>query len=244
MRRLALGSALLVLVAGCGAETGATTTTGPLATTTTMATTTSQPSTTSTTTTTSLPGEPIDFGPAAGDRLGVIGVAHDDLLNLRAAPGVDQEILAGIPPTYQNLVAAGETRELPDSFWILVDYQGTSGWVSLAFVAYLGATSDETAAIIDRLGGRPTAETMVALGSLVAGSMASDEPPSRLVMVSAPTVGDLGEVSFDVVGLGDDSVRGFRLHVFADPIDGGFSLRSVELTVLCGRGVTDDGLCV
>jgi enoyl-CoA hydratase len=36
-----------------------------------------------------LPGEPIDFGPAAGDVLAVIGVSHDDVLNLRSAPGAE-----------------------------------------------------------------------------------------------------------------------------------------------------------
>lgn len=243
---------MAVALAACGSGGGeATTTSSAVTTTSTMAATTTTattvPSTTTTetpTTTADMPGEPTDFGPGQGDVLAVIGVRHDDVLNLRAAPGVDQVILDGIPPRDHELIASGETRELSGSFWILVDYQGTGGWVDLAFVAYLGATSDETAAIIEELGGRPTADSMVGLGTLVAATMASDEPPSHIVMTEAPAIGNVGEVVFDVVGIGDDAVRGFRLHVLGDPVPGGFGLRNVEMTLLCGRGVTDDGLCL
>jgi hypothetical protein len=87
---------------------------------------------------------------------------------------------------------------------------------------------------------------MEQLGQIVAASQAStDDPESRITLTVAPTVGDLGEVTFDVVGLADDSVLGVRLHVFGDPSGGaGFVLDTVELTVLCGRGGGGDGLCV
>jgi hypothetical protein len=65
-------------------------------------------------------------------------------------------------------------------------------------------------------------------------------------MVVTPTVNDLGEVTFDVVGLLDDSQLGWRLHIFGQPTEGGegFSLMSVEATAFCGRGVTEEGFCV
>jgi hypothetical protein len=171
----------------------------------------------------------------------VIGVAHDDVLNLRAAPGADQPIVAEIPNTYDSLTAAGETRELPGSFWIGVNYEGTPGWVNLRYIGYLGDTTDETSALI---GPVPGAETMLDLGFLVADFLASEEPPSDIVLVEAPTVGDLGEVTYDVIGLGDDAVRGLRVHVFGTPITEAFTLRTVEVTVICGRGVDAEGLCV
>ena len=98
---------------------------------------------------------------------------------------------------------------------------------------------------VELLGETPSAETMLDLGLIVAEALASDEPASRIVMSVAPTVGDLGEVTYDVVGIGDDSVLGFRLHVFATPDEGGegFVLKSVEQTVLCGRGLSGE-LCV
>ena len=251
--------ALSMLVVGACGEEGATstttttvieTTTSSIATTTTsMATTTSTTSATTTTapgTTTTraseLPGEPIDFGPAAGDTLAVVGVAHDDVLNLRAAPGADQEILDGVPPTYDALTAVGQTRELPGSFWIAVDYEGTEGWVNLAFIGYLGDTTDITHAVTEQLGGTSGAETMLELGLIVAEGIAGDTS-ADIVMSVAPTVGDLGEVTFDVTGLEDDSVLGSRLHVFGQPIDEAFLLASVEETVICARGV-DAGVCI
>lgn len=251
---LALISSLVVGACG-GSEPGSTTTTSPVTTisstaaATTTLTTTATTSGTSTTvpgmasTSTGLPGEPIDFGPARGDTLAVIGVAHDDVLNLRAAPGADQAMLDGIPPVYDALTAIGETRELPGSFWIAVDYQGTKGWVNLRFVGYLGDATDDTAAIVAELGEIPSAGTMLDLGLIVAESLASDEPPSDLVVAVAPTEGELGEVTYDVIGLADDAVRGLRAHVFAQPGVNGFTLDAVEVTALCGRGV-DDGSCV
>jgi hypothetical protein len=221
-----------------------TTSTAVATTTITDAATTTQGTTTTTTGTGGLPGEPIDFGPAAGDVLAVIGVAHDDVLNLRSAPGADQEILAGIPPLHTGLIALGHTRELPRSFWIEVEYSGGTGWVNLSFVGYLGDTFDATSAIVDELGELPSAPTMLELGESVADVLGSKEPPSELVVTVAPRDGDPGEVTFDVIGLGDDVVRGLRAHVFGSPDNGGFVLDTVEVTSLCGRGVTDDGACI
>ncbi len=259
--RLAL-IGLVIALAACGeaATTSSTTTTSTIVATTVTSSTTSQtgapgtsttgqPTTTSTTlptsTTTGLPGEPIEFGPAEGDIVAVIGVAHDDVLNLRAAPGASQPILKGIPPLYDSLTALGQTRDLGQAFWIAVDYQGTEGWVNFRYIGYLGATTDETAAVVQNLGETPATETMLELGRIVAESMESEEDPrSEIVLTAAPVVGDLGEVTYDVIGLGDDAVRGLRVHVFGQPEDEAFILKTVEMTTLCGRGVTEDGFCI
>jgi hypothetical protein len=248
-----------MLAVACGSDTGepTTTTVAPTTTITPSPTTTNAPMTTTTTapqpttttapgpTTTTLAGEPIDFGPAAGDILMVVGVRHDDVLNLRAGPGTGQPIIDEIPPTYTELEAQGNTRDLSPGFWIEVDYEGTTGWVNLRYVAYEGVVTDETSTVVAELGERPVEPTMIDLGELVASVFASEaDPESAIVQVTPVSTGDLAEVTFDVVGIGDDSVLGSRLHVFAEKVAGGFSLRSVEVTTLCGRGVTDDGLCV
>ena len=225
------------------APTTTSTTTSPTTTTTAAVTTTTAPATTTTVTAPGdLPGEPIEFGPAAGDTLAVIGVAHEDVLNLRAAPGADQTILDGIPPLHDALTALGQTRELPGSFWIGVDFEGTEGWVNLRYVGYPGATNDTTHIATEEQ--VPATETMLDLGFLMAEAVASVDPPSEIVLVVAPTEGDLGEVTYDVIGLGDDALRGLRVHVFGEPVDGGFTLATVEETALCGRGVDPDGACV
>mgnify|MGYP001546109058 CR=1 FL=1 len=242
--------ALALAVAGCGGAdlADSTTSSTPVETTaTTTQTTTTQ--TTATTfaadTTTSLPGEPIDIGPRAGDTLAVVGVAHDDVLNVRIAPGTDQPVVQELDPLSDDVVALGKARALPASIRLEVAAVGGSGWASSSFLAYLGGTTDETAAIAETLGETPAAETMLDLGLMVAEALASDEPPSRIVLSVAPTVGDLGEVTYDVIGIGDDAVRGFRLHVFCYPDAGGegFVLVSVEQTVLCGRGLAGE-LCI
>lgn len=191
-----------------------------------------------------VPGEVVDFGPQAGTVLAVIGVRHDDRLNLRAGPGTDQEILARLDPTLDDVVAQGTTRDL-DGFWYEVEVDGTIGWASAFFLAQLGRVTDATSTVVAQLGMTPSASSMNELGRVVAESQASVEPESRIRMVVAPDEsGDLGEVTYDVVGLGDDAVRGVRLHVFGSPTSDGFSLKSVESTLMCDRGVTDDGICV
>ena len=222
-----------------------TTTAPPPATTTTTTTTTVPPTTTTTTepppTTTTLPGEPIDLFWQEGDVLGVVGVAFDDVLNVRDVPA--GEIVATLDPLADDVVTTGRARSLPTSIWLELTRDGSTGWASVRFLAYIGATVDGTASVVAALGGIPTAETMLDLGLLVAESQASEEPPSDIVVSVAPTVGDLGEVTYDVIGLGDDAVFGVRLHVFGAPDGEGFSLMSVEITALCSRGVTPDGLC-
>lgn len=248
MSRRASGIAVLALViAGCGGGDVADTTTTPSTLPETTVTTTVEPTTTTTIpdTTTSLPGDPIDIGPQPGDVLAVVGVAHDDVLNVRSAPGTDQTVIEELDPLASDVVALGNARALPASIWFEVETDDGTGWASSSFLAYLGGTTDATADIVELLGEVPAAETMLDLGFVVAQTLASDEPLSRIVMSVAPTVGDLGEVTYDVVGIGDDAVRGFRLHVFATPDEGGegFVLKSVEQTVLCGRGLSGE-LCV
>lgn len=183
-----------------------------------------------------LPGEPFDSQAPAGAVLGVVGVAHDDVLNVREYPGMTA-IIARLAPTADDVVSAGEGRLLSTSVWWKVTADGRTGWVNSRFVAYLSGVDDLTAAVVSSHGGYPTAANMELLGWTVAEALASDDPPSMIVMSVAPTSGDLGEVTYDVIGLGDDAHAGWRLHVFGAPEGGGFSLKSVEATVLCARGL-------
>lgn len=197
---------------------------------------------------TTLPGQPWDGFADPGDVLAVFGVADDDVLNIRAVPGNDGEIVATADPLDDDLVATGEGRQLSRSLWYEVTVERSSGpvtgWVSVAFVAFLGPTDDATAEFLAG-GAIPEAETMQDLGELVAAGFASTDPASDIVQSVAPTVGDLGEVTYDVVGLGDDAGAGYRLHVFGTPTAGGegFALRTIERTSFCLRGVSGE-FCV
>lgn len=218
----------------------------------------------------SLPGEPYEFGPPAGAPLAVVGVSHDSVLNVRDVPAgeivavLDNLInVAGSPalnvrqPGYYELIATldlnrglfatGNTRKLPTTVWHEIRMADAVGWASSAFLSPLGATSDATAEIVAVLGETPAAPTLEELARLVAEAVASDNPPSRIVVSGAPVIGDLAEITVDVLGLPDDAVRGFRLQVFAQQDSGSdlFTLRTVESTTICDshRGVSEEGLC-
>lgn len=223
-----------------------------------------------------LPGEPYEFGPDEGMSLAVVGVDYDDVLNVRDVPfgeiiatlGLANPIAfllevrampSGEPIDWFDswrgaIVATGRTRKLPTTVWHEIQVAGVTGWASGVYLAPIGLTDDITAHLIDRLGDRPEAPTLTALALLVGEAFASLEPPSRVVVTVGPTTFEaLGEVTVDVLNIGDDSLLGYRLHIFAIPAGdwmsedpGPFTLRTVERTILCHshRGVTTDGLCI
>ena len=204
------------------------------------------PTTVGTTTTSELAGEEMEaFGPVAGTVLAVFGVAHDDVLNVRAAPGTDQPIVAELDPLEDRVTALGHTRQMTSSIWYEIEVGDNTGWAASRFLFQMGGTDDLTSLVVERAGAYPEAETMLALGVEVAKVLADPEA-STFVMSVPPSMGDLGEVTYDLAGLGDDSLWGWRLHVFGAPTEGGegFSLKSVEATIFCIRAVDDGGSCV
>lgn len=257
---LAVATVLLLGAAGCGDdddETTASSTTeaGGASTSTSAPTDTSAAADPTTTTAPAgssssvpadeeLPGEPIDIYPYEGAVLGVVGVEADDTLNVRSGPGTSYDVLVDLGPLATGATATGRNRTLEDdSLWVELETDGTVGWVNGAYVAQLGATTDVTSEVGRDIAGA----TVLAIGEAVAAARAPAEegPPPMVTVVDGPTIGDLGEITVDVLGLADDSLRGERLHIFATPDPGGksFGLTSVEATALCARGVTADGLC-
>lgn len=199
-----------------------------------------------------LPGTAFDLAPAPGAVLTVIGVRYDDVLHVRYAPGTDQPVVADLAPVDEDYIATGRARALTQSiWWEVTTVDGTHGWVSARFTARRGPTTDVTSEVIAKLGDPPTAETMLELGQIVADALKPVDPEITplIVPVVAPTAGDLGEVTYDVVGLADDSTRALRIHVFGQPDDGGegFTLKSAEETGMCdsvrGGPGTFDGAC-
>jgi len=176
--------------------------------------------------------------------LSVVGIGYDSTLNVREEPG--GQIVAKLDSTGTGIVPTGTRQEVSGVLWHEVHAAGVIGRVSGDYVTPLGATADTTTQIVARRGQTPSAANLAALGRTVAGAVASEEPESRVRISGEPTVGELSEVTMDVVGQPDDSIRGFRLRVFATRnSDGTFTLRNVEGTVMCyiDRGVSAQGLC-
>ena len=196
-----------------------------------------------------LPGRPVDGMLAPGAVLGVIGVAADDQLNVRALPGADQRIVARLDPLTTGLVFSGREREISAarSVWYEIDVDDVTGWVHSRFVAPLDGTFDVTSEIVAAAGEVPAGDTIEEIGAAVIEirSRFADPKPSSIV-VDGPTEGDLVEITYDLTGFGDDSVQGERLHLFAGDADGTgrLRLRSVEATLICARGPGGgSGLC-
>jgi hypothetical protein len=243
---LVLGLAAVSCTSSVATTTTTTTHAGSTTTSTVEVTSTTAGTTTTTietTTTTALAGDPIDLFASRGDVLAVVGVAHDDVLNVREGPGTASAIVTTLDPL-GSAEATGQARNLPQSLWYEVTADAVTGWVSVSFVAFAGITDDATAEGVSIIRGA-TFDSMEELGLIVAESQASPEDPvSRVVMSAAPIGFGLVAVVYDVVGLGDDSVYGYRLRIVGEEGPDGFSLHSVERTALCGRGVDPDGLCV
>lgn len=77
----------------------------------------------------------------------VVGVASDDVLNVRAGAGVAHSIVGTIPP-YGMGVQVGESgEEAGGSLWLPVWYRGISGWVNSNYLArQFGSVDEEIAA--------------------------------------------------------------------------------------------------
>ena len=194
-----------------------------------------------------LPGERQDIYPYEGAKLAVVGVAADDTLKVRSGPGTEFAVLFELRPTAMNATATGHNRSVRDAGWwseIVVD--GRTGWANTAFLLQPGEVNDITAALFPTPADRPEAERLVELGRTVVRHRAGNDPEADSVVIDGPTVGDVGEITIDIVGLSDDSVGAERLKIFAEPGPGGdrFTVRSVEATTFCRRGVTPERLCV
>lgn len=209
----------------------------------------------------SLPGDPFDDPyVSSGSVLGVVAIAFDETLPIRALPGNSEAELASLPPLTVDVVATGEHRLLGvGDYWHEVTAAGVTGWADAAFLRFIAPTSEDvTANVVGDLGGTPTAATMEALGRIVADSIASTDPEvtSRIVISVAPGAGATGTVTYDVVDFADDSVAGSRILVTGRQVTSGtlppsgfraavtYELIGVESTSICYRGVTTDGLCV
>jgi len=72
----------------------------------------------------------IEPGPYA-----VVGLALDDALDVRAAPGSDRALVGTIPPHGTGLRVTGQGREAGAATWAPLVYRELEGWADSAFLA-------------------------------------------------------------------------------------------------------------
>ena len=111
--------------------------------------------------------------PHAGTELAVVGVAADDVLNVRTGPGVDFEVAYTLGPLEDAVIATGQNRQLPSGdVWALVRQGGREGWVNAAYLLLPSSTDDVTASNFPSPADLPQASTMEDLARLVADAVA------------------------------------------------------------------------
>jgi len=195
------------------------------------------------------PDAPQPEGPlnvaARGERVAVAGVAADGSVPVRSSPRPRAEVIVRLPPLFDAVIGTGEGRTQAGTNWWRVRVGEDEGWVDAASLVRLGATTDITDTLLDAIGDVPRADTMRALGRIVARTRSDTDPAPTVVISVAPRAGAVGEIAYDIVSAGDGPAAGERLVVQGAP-DGtgeGFVLTSVESTAFCSRGVTGDGRC-
>lgn len=193
-------------------------------------------------------GEPYDdmYGPAAGEEIYVIGVRHDDVLNVRAGPGPKHAIVTTLHP-WGSATATGKNRILADgAVWREVTADGTTGWAHSAYLSRMGSW-EASEWMMAQLGDNISAPTMLELGEMVTGIYAQyqSEDPPKVVLTRAPRFGDDGaDLAYDVIGFHDDSVLGERVVIYVSTTGtGDYYVVAVDLKPMCWRGVSE-GVCV
>jgi hypothetical protein len=84
------------------------------------------------------PATPTEPAPPVGPSLGVfavVDVVSDDVLNVRARPGVAYPIVGTIPASGMDVEVHAGGQEVSDSWWVPVQYKGLSGWVNSNYLA-------------------------------------------------------------------------------------------------------------
>ena len=199
-----------------------------------------------TTPTAELPGDRSELRPSQGATLSVVGVRYDDVLNMRADPGTEARVVQRLGPLTTDAVATGRARRLVDGTWFEIVNEGVTGWASASYLGHMSVTDDATELVIARAGRTPQTATMYGLGRTVAAFLGDGNALPRIRVVAPGSLGAAGEVTVDILDIGDEAVMGYRLLVKGRRlVDGeGYRLTSLERTTICLRGLTSSGTCI
>lgn len=192
-----------------------------------------------------LPGESAALYFPEGAQPDVVGVEASDVLVVRALPDPGADEVGEVDRT-GTVTTTGRERAVESGLWAEVEQGSGVGWVNSSYLGYLGEATDTTgeyAEVLPEIAnprevvgtiGQHAAERHTAIGGALDAWTVVDQPGE-----TGPT-----EALIDVLGYPDDAQRGERLRVFFDEGDAGTAVSRIESSAICGRGVTDDGLCL
>ena len=193
---------------------------------------------------------------APSEEIYFVDVAIDDPdggLNVRDDAGVSSEIL-GVLPFNSLVFTTGECAVANGSDWweIQSTVRTTGAWVSSSFLSDerlptpgLGAREDDA----ENRG--LMAETFDEIVETIADSYGFDSDRTITQVDSAGIDASSAEGTYDITGLKDDSVSGYRVAIgvnFLTDDDGenilGLEVFRVSRWPICARGVSDDLVCI
>ena len=98
----------------------------------------------------------------------VVNVVSDDVLNVRAQPGVAHRIVGTIPPYGMEVHVTGPGEEVAGALWVPIEYQDITGWVNSNYLArQVGSVDEEIAACAAQIIMALKHEDLETLASLV-----------------------------------------------------------------------------
>lgn len=194
-----------------------------------------------------LPGQAvITYYSQAGVSTEVIRVSHEDSLNVRGLPGVEEDPIATLPPD-GAVELAGRERLMGSNPWAEVVLDDGVGWVNTYYLGFLGDQEDVTEDFSD-LG--PTVDPRAAVDMVAARAAAAARDGTRYAywdLTGAPEESerdaDEQRWTLDLTTPGDEAILGERLSVRLERQDGSYTVEQVERSEICARGVSD-GSCL
>ena len=178
-----------------------------------------------------LPGAEAESTLEPGDLLAVVGAAEGVTHWLVAFPDGLGDVERELDPLDTGLEVLGRAWEVDGVLWELMLFEGREGYFPRSMLAFIGEPEDVTEQF-----------TGISLGSVeeLGAEIAGEIEATEMILIAMP---DALELIYDVMGMEDDSVAGYRVRVVAVEASGGFAPELVERTPLCSRGLDDAGFC-
>lgn len=187
-----------------------------------------------------IPGEMVDdgFAPTIDDEVAVVGVAIGGYLPMRVFPGIDQNVVAEIPPTADDIYGFGETFETDDGRqWWMVRWENSQGWIEPG-AAYLGSPQDISVTVAGTL----PASVFASNAELVDAVLAQFPPNPIIVDQTVDTANGTSTTLVDLMAQ-SESQLGRRLVIDTAGSGSEWRLTGVAEVPLCRRGLSPEGAC-